>query len=173
LTKIEELEERLDKLPRGGSDPNEPSEEGNLIRWFWVQLHWTPEEAAEYDANHERMAAIVSERGHGPNGEPGGPYLSAEDNREYMRLSARCTQLAHDIQGKRVIANDAMRDRVWPDLAPRVLRYSTLQGKTAGELAENDKEELGDLEAWFEKLRREAIETAEKELAKTSQASEQ
>jgi predicted house-cleaning noncanonical NTP pyrophosphatase (MazG superfamily) len=106
------------------------------------------------------MEAIVAEAG--------SCYLNEEQNREYMKLSTRVTQLAHDVWGKRALANHVMRDRVWPELVPRALRYWKLVDKPCEQLTDAEAEELKGLLEWIDKLRAEAIETAEKELAKTS-----
>jgi hypothetical protein len=158
--KVERLGERVDQLSHGNDGDDLTTEEANLVRSFWRRLHWTDEEAEEYSKGEKRMEEI--------HVAAGSVYLGSEENREYMRLSKRSTELQHDIIGKRLIANEAMRARVWPELVPRVLRFYKLTEKPVEELANAEAEELEDLLDWFIKLRAEAIETAEKELAKTS-----
>lgn len=82
-----------------------------MVRSFWNLLHWTSEEAEEYSRGKQRMEEI--------HVAAGSVFLNSEQNHEYMRLSGRCTELQHDVIGKRVIASNALRDRVWPELTPR------------------------------------------------------
>jgi len=163
MSKVERLGERVDELSHNSQGPALTTEEANMVRSFWRQLHWTTEEAEEYSRGKKRMDEI--------HVAAGGPYLGSEENREYMRLSKRSTELQHDIIGKRVIATVAMRDRVWPDLAPRVLRYWKLREKSLEELTDAEAEELEGLLEWFSKLQAEAFEAAESLLAKTSATS--
>ena len=153
MTKIEELEERLDELSHGGNGDDLTTEEGNMVRYFWIQLHWTPAEAEEYSTIQKRRE-ILHENWEAHR-------MTAEEQAEYTRLSARSTELAHDICGKRVGANHAMRDRVWPMLAPRVLRYWKLQAKPCEELTDAEAEEFKGLLEWFSKLQAEALEAAD------------
>jgi hypothetical protein len=163
LTRINDLTERVDNLAHGNSQgPALTTEEANSVRELWLQLHWTDEEAKEYLACHDRMEGIHIAAG--------GPYLGSEENREYMMLSKRCTELVHDIRGKRIAATHAMRDRVWPELAPRALRYWKLVDKPREQLTGAEAEEFTALSEWLDKLRAEALETAEKQLAKTTGA---
>ena len=127
-----------------------------MVREFWINLHLTPEEGDEYDKAHARMKAIVAEAG--------SCYLDAEQNREYMKYSTRSTQLASDIVGTRVIANHGMRDRVWPELAPHVLRFRKLQEKPLEGLTDAEAEELEGLLEWFSKLQAEALEASRQAL---------
>jgi hypothetical protein len=98
----------------------------------------------------------------------GGPYLGSEENREYMRLSKRATELQHDIIGKRVIANEALRVRVWPELVSHVLRFCKLTENPVEQLTNTETQELEGLLEWFSKLQAETLETAGGQLAKTS-----
>lgn len=162
MTKVEKLEKRLNGLARHGEwDDGLTTPEANSVRELWIQLHWTPEEAAEHDRCEERMVAI--------HAAAGSVYLGSEENREYMRLSARATQLAHDVCMKRVIANHAMRDRVWPEFTPRALRYWKLVDKPREQLIDTEAEELKGLLEWLSKLQAEALEAAENQLTKTSE----
>jgi hypothetical protein len=154
LTKVEKLEERLDALAHDGQGPTLTTKEANMVREFWINLHFTPEEGDEYSAIRKRRDDIYAAAG--------SVYLGAEENREYMKLSKRSTELAHDIVGKRVIANHAMCDRVWPELAPRVLRYWKLREKPVEELTDAEAEEFKGLLEWFGKLQAEALEAAGK-----------
>jgi hypothetical protein len=165
LTKVGKLEERLNGLDHHGTwDHGLTTAEANLVRELWIQLHWTPEEAKEYLACKERMEGI--------HVAAGGPYLGSEENREYMILSKRCTELMHDIRGKRVAATHAMRDRVWPELAPRAVRYWKLAEKPREQLTDAEAAELKDLLEYLNKLQGEALEAArgslEAQLGKTS-----
>ena len=131
-SEVENLKERLNRLARSGySADGLTTEEANMVRYFWIRLNWTQEEEDEHHRCREQMDAI--------HDAAGSVYLNAEQNREYMKLSARATQVARDIGMKRVCANDAMRDRVWPELAPRVLRY--------WKLLENGKRRIAELNA--------------------------
>lgn len=163
MTKIEMLGERVDALDSSDQGPTLTTEERNMVNYFWFNLHFTREEADEYRKGKERMEAI--------HAAAGSVYLNAEQNREYMSLSARSTQLMHDVVPKRQRANEAIYVRVWPDLAPRVLRYWKLREKPLEELTEAEAEELNGLLEWFSKLQAEALEAAESLLAKTSATS--
>jgi len=155
LTKVEKLGERVNELAGRSIDgPALTTEEANMVRSFWRQLHWTTEEAEEYSSGKKRMDEI--------HVAAGGPYLGSEENREYMRLSKRSTELQHDIIGKRVIATVAMRDRVWLELVPRALRYWKLVDKPREQLTNAEAEELEGLLEWFSKLQAEVLEAAEK-----------
>lgn len=155
------MEERLNGLDhRGEWDDGLTTEEANSVRELWHQLHRTPDEVQEYVDAHARMDAIAAEAG--------SCYLNMEQNQEYMKLSARSTQLAHDVWGKRVIANHAMRDKVWPEFAPKAVRYWKLVDKPREQLTDAEAEELKDLIEWFSKLQAEALEAAESQLTKTS-----
>ena len=150
--KVERLEGRLNGLGRHGSwDDRLTTAEANSVRELWIQLHWTPEEAKEYLACHDRMEGI--------HVAAGGPYLGSEENRLYMVFSKRCTELVHDIRGKRLAATHAMRDRVWPEFAPRALRYWKLVDKPREELTDAEAQELKDLQEWFDKLQASGGET--------------
>jgi hypothetical protein len=157
LTKIEALGERLDKITHTGNwDSNLTTAEANSVRELWIQLHWTDEEAREYVRSKERMDVLYATAG--------SCYLGGEESREYSRLSARCTELVHDFRGKRVGANHAMRDRVWPEFAPRALRYWKLREKPLEELTTAEAEELKALQEWFDKLQAEALEASRQAL---------
>jgi hypothetical protein len=160
MTAIKKLEERVDELSHGGNRDDLTTQEANSVRELWIQLHWTDAEAQEYDRCKERMDAIYVAAG--------SVYLGSEENREYMRLSARSTELVHDIRGKRIGANHAIRDKVWPEFTPRALRYWKLVDKPREQLTGAEAEELKGLLEWFSKLQAEALEAAESQLAKTS-----
>lgn len=117
MTKLSNLTERVDQLGQG-QELALTTEEGNAVRWFWLHLHLTSEEVEEYSKAEKRQEEICAAAG--------GVYLNAEQNREYMDLAGRQVELVHEIAMKRVAANDALRDRVWPELAPRVLRWEKL-----------------------------------------------
>ena len=161
MSKVERLGERVNKLTHNSQGPALTTQEANSVRELWIQLHWTPEEAKEYLSCKERMEVIHIAAG--------GPYLGSEENRLYMILSKRCTELVHDIRGKRVAATHAMRDRVWPELVPRALRYWKLVDKPREQLTDAESEELKALLEWFSKLQAEALEAAESQLAKSSE----
>jgi hypothetical protein len=160
MSKVERLGERVDALTHNSQGPALTTEEANMVRSFWRKLHWTPEEAEEYSSGNKRMEEIYIAAG--------SVYLGSEENREYMRLSKRATELQHDIVGKRHIANEALRARVWPELVPRVLRFCKLTEKRVGELTGAEAEELNGLLEWFSKLQAEALQAAENQLTKTS-----
>jgi len=152
LTKVERLEDRLTKLGHHGEwDDGLTTAEANSVRELWIQLHWTDEEAQEYVRSKERMDVLYATAG--------SCYLGGEESREYSRLSARCTELVHDIRGKRLAATHAMRDRVWPEFAPRALRYWKLVDKPREELTDAEAQELKDLQEWFDKLQASGGET--------------
>ena len=159
MSKVERLGERVDELSHNSQGPALTTEEANMVRSFWRQLHWTTEEAEEYSRGKKRMDEI--------HVAAGGPYLGSEENREYMRLSKRSTELQHDIIGKRVIATVAMRDRVWPMLVPRALRYWKLIEKPREQLADAEAQELRNLTEWFSKLQAEALEASRQALEST------
>lgn len=121
-----------------------------MVRAFWIHLHWTPEEAEEYSRNKERMEAISEAAG--------SVYLNVEQNQEYMKLSGRCTELVHDVCMKRTIADHILRDRVWPELAPRVLRFYKLTEKPTEQLTDQETRELDSLLEWFSELQRMALD---------------
>lgn len=161
--KVEKLEERLNALGHHGEwDDGLTTAEANSVRELWIQLHRTDEEAQEYLDAHARMDAIAAEAG--------SCYLNEEQNREYMKLSIRVTQLAHDVWGKRVGANHAMRDRVWPELAPKALRYWKLREKPLEELTDAEAQELKDLQEWFDKLQAEALEASRQVLREETES---
>ena len=159
MTKIEALGERLDAITNRGNSPDLTTEEGNLVREFWIQLHWTDDEAKEYFDAEKRQDEI--------HAAAGSVYLNSEQNREYMRLATRQTELIHDIRGKRVGVNHVMRDRVWPMLVPRALRYWKLIEKPREQLADAEAQELRNLTEWFSKLQAEALEASRQALEST------
>jgi hypothetical protein len=61
-----------------------------------------------------------------------------------------------------------MRDRVWPEFAPRALRYWKLVDKPREELTDAEAQELKALLEWLNKLQAEVLEAAETALTKTS-----
>jgi len=124
-----------------------------MARSIWINLHWTQEEADEYVRIDKQLDVLTSVPGH---------------QEEYSKLSARSTYLAHDVGMKRTQANDQMRDRIWPELVPRVLRFSELTGKPEDTLPDAEMRELNDLTKWFMDLRVKAVESAEKQLTRTS-----
>ena len=150
--KVEKLSERVSELTRDGNSqaPGLTTEESNMASYFWSQLHWMTDEYEEYWAIRTRMEDI--------HAAAGSVYLGAEENRECMKLSERKTELFHDILGKRLRASNALRDRVWPELAPRVIRCYKLQEKP--QLTDDEVEELKGLMEWFSKLRQEALKTS-------------
>ena len=145
---IRSLEERVTRLNES-QEPSLTTSESNMVRAFWIHLHWTPAEAEEYSRCKERMEAISAAAG--------SVYLNAEQNREYMKLSGRCTELIHDIGMKRVGANNALRDRVWSELAPRVLRFQKLTERPSEQLTGDEKRDLETLLEWFSELQREVL----------------
>jgi hypothetical protein len=162
MTAIKKLEERVDELASNTHGPALTTQEANSVRELWIQLHWTPEEAQEYDRCKEQMESL--------HVAAGGPYLGSEENRLYMILSKRCTELMHDIRGKRIAATRAMRDRLWPELAPRALRYWKLVDKPREQLTDAEAQELRDLIEWFSKLQAEALEASRQALETCAQS---
>jgi hypothetical protein len=151
-SKIEKLSERVDELACGsGQGPTLTTEEANTVREFWINLHVTPEEGDEYSRNEERLKYLHT------------LWRACKWTKEYemeqSRLSERNVELDSDIVANRVIANHAMRDRVWPDLAPRVLRFRKLEKKPREELTDAEAEEWKGLLEWFSKLRQEVHQT--------------
>jgi hypothetical protein len=150
LTRINDLTERVDDLAHGNSQgPALTTEEANSVREFWIQLHWTTAEAEEYDAAERRQDEIRAAAG--------SVYFNTEQNREYNTLATRQVELIHAIRGKRVRANYALRDRVWPELVPRALRYWKLVDKPREQLTGTEAEELKSLLEWSSKLQAEAL----------------
>jgi hypothetical protein len=125
------------------------TEEENIVRYFWIQLHWTPGEAEEYDTIQKRRKILFENWTAG--------RMTAEEQAEYAKLN---TQLCDNIGVKRGIANEAMYDRVRPELAPRVLRVWKLHEKTREGLTDAEAEELKGLLEWFGKLQVEALEAS-------------
>jgi hypothetical protein len=153
LTKVEKLEARVDKIAHTGNwDDNLTTAEANSVRAFWIQLHWTSAEAEEYAAAERRQDEIRVAAG--------SVYFNTEQNREYNALATRQVELIHDIRGKRVGANRAMSDRVWPEFVPRALRYWKLVDKPREQLTDVEAEEFKGLLEWFSKLQAEALEAA-------------
>ena len=148
MTKIRDLEERVDRLGESQEVPL-TTEDANTVRFFWIQLNYSPQEAREYSALKKQREILY------------GNYLAKRrapgEAEEWITVSGRMTEIAHDIVMQRVIANDSLRDRVWPDLAPRVLRFCKLTEKPTEELTSGEVEELEGLAKWFSELRREAL----------------
>jgi hypothetical protein len=148
LTKISNLEERVDQLNQN-RDPSLTTEEANTVRAFWIQLNYTPKEAREYFTLNKRRKLLYEN------------YLAGRrapgEAEEWTNVTGRMTEIAHDIVMRRVIANRSLRDRVWPDLAPRVLRFCKLTEKPTEELTSNEAKELESLQEWFNELQREAL----------------
>ena len=147
-SEIKNLEERISKLNEN-QETSLTTEEANLVRSFWIQLNYSPEEAQEYSALDKRREVLYQNWLAGKR--------PPEEQDEWTRVSGRCTEIAHDIVMKRVIANHILRDRVWPELAPRVLMFRKLSAKTIEELNDDETEELKGLLEWFSKLRQEAL----------------
>lgn len=158
---VDNLHKRADDLAHNGDGHAElTTAEANSVRELWIRLHWTDAEAKEYSDAEKRQEEI--------HAAAGSVYLGSEENREYMRLSARQTELVHGIRGRRVGANHAMRDRVWPEFSPKALRYWKLVDKPHEQLTSDECKELEHLLEYFNRLQAEAIETAERELAKAN-----
>jgi len=88
LTKVEKLEERVDKIAHTGNwDDNLTTAEANSVRAFWIQLHWTSAEAEEYAAAERRQDEIRVAAG--------SVYFNTEQNREYNALATRQVELIH------------------------------------------------------------------------------
>lgn len=138
--------DRLDPKPT----PSLTTEEENTIRWFWIQLNSSPEEAEESSILNKRREVLYQNRLTGKS--------TPEETAEWTKVSGRITELAHDIGMRRVSANSALRDRVWGDLAPRVLRYYKLTEKPNEELTDDETEELVAILKWFKELQREALQ---------------
>ena len=147
-TKIEHLEERVNQLNES-QEPMLTTEDANTVREFWIQLNHSPEEAQEYSTLKERQDVLYENWLAGRRA-PG-------EAEEWTKVSGRLTEIAHGIVMKRVIANDALRDRVWPELAPRVLRFRELTEKPSEELTSTETKELESLVEWFSELQREAL----------------
>ena len=148
MTKISDLEERVDRL----NETHEPSlttEEANTVRAFWIQLNYSPEEAEEYSTLDKRREVLYENYLAGKK--------SLEEQAEWTKITERCTQIAHDIVMARVGRNQSLRDRVWPGLAPRVLRFRELTEKPSQELTGDEKRDLETLLDWFSELQQEAL----------------
>jgi hypothetical protein len=145
LTKISDLEERVNRLNEG-KEVSLTTEEANTVRGFWIQLNHSPEESQEYSVLRERQDILYEN------------YIAGkwtpEMQEEWTRNGGRMTQIAHDIVMQRAIGNRPLRDRVWPELAPRVLRFYKLTEKPSAELTGDETKELGFLMEWFSELQR-------------------
>jgi hypothetical protein len=124
-------------------------EEANTVRWFWIQLHYTDDEAEEEAWLKKRQDVLYEKWQAGKQ--------SPEEHAEYSRLEERIVQICHDVVMERVGRNDGLRDQVWPELAPRVLRYWKLREKPGEGLTAREKQELESLLEWFGKLQQEAL----------------
>jgi hypothetical protein len=156
LTKVEKLSERVSELAHGNG-PALTTQEANSVRALWIRLHYTDEEAREYQTLHERHETLYQKY------EAADPHsLSTEELEEWNKNGRRSAEIAHDTVMRRVVANHAMRDRVWPELVPRALRYWKLVDKPREELSGAEAEELNGLLEWFSKLQAEALEAAER-----------
>jgi hypothetical protein len=153
LTKIAKLAERVDELAGDGQGPALTTEEANSVRQLWIQLHYTDEEAREYRTLHERHEVLFQKYEVARS-------LSPEELEEWNKNGQRCAEIAHDTVMRRVAANRAMRDRLWPELAPRALRYWKLVDKPRDQLTDVEAEELNGLLEWFSKLQAEALEAS-------------
>jgi hypothetical protein len=164
-TEIKNLEERVNRLNETQA-ASLTKEEANHARAIWINLHWTQEEADEYANIHKRLDVLLE------NAKARSYQRIPGEQAESSRLSARATELAHDIGMKRALGNHAMRDHIWPELVPRVLRLRKLTEKPEDALPEAEMRELNDLTKWFMDLRIKAVESAEKQLAQTSKQKE-
>ena len=147
-TEIERLEERVNRLNES-QEPSLTTEDANTVRQFWIQLNHSLEEAREYSTLKERQDVLYENWLAGRRA-PG-------EAEEWTKVSGRLTQIAHDIVMKRVIANHSLQDRVWPELAPRVLRFRKLTEKPSEELTSEETKELESLLEWFSELQRKAL----------------
>jgi hypothetical protein len=145
-TEIKNLEERISQLNANHGAPLS-TEEANTVRWFWIQLTYTREEAEEETRLRQRQDTIFRKW----------ETATPEERQEYDTLEKRIVEICHDTVMQRVVNNHAMRDRVWPELAPRVLRFHKLAEKPSGELTSEQKRELETLTKWFSELQREAL----------------
>ncbi len=134
------------------------TDQANLARSLWINLHWTKEEADEYGNIRKRLDVLLE------NAKARSWKRIPDEQAEWERLSERSTYLAHDVGMKRCIANNVMRDQVWPELVPRVLRFSELADKPEDTLQDAEMRKLNDLTKWFLDLRAKAVESAEKQL---------
>ncbi|MGP8069874.1 MAG: hypothetical protein ACLP5V_08295 [Candidatus Bathyarchaeia archaeon] len=159
-TEIKNLTERVERLNENQA-ASLTTDEGNMARGIWINLHWTREEADEY-ANIRKRRDVLHEKWLQGKTTP-------EENQESSRLSERSTYLAHDISMRRCLANDVMRDRVWPELVPRAIRFTKLTEKPEDTLPDAEMQELNDLTKWFMDLRVKVVESAEKQLKKPPQ----
>lgn len=145
---IRTLEERVDRLNES-KGLSLSTEEANTVRAFWIQLNYSREEADEYSTLDKRREVLYQN------------YLAGKETQqeqaEWTKITERCTQIAHDIVMQRVINNDALRDRVWPELAPRVLRFRELTEKPHQDLTGDENRELEILLGYFSELQREAL----------------
>jgi hypothetical protein len=159
-TEIENLEERINRLGES-QEVSLSTEEANMVRSVWIHLHWTNEEAEEYE-NIRKREDVLLEHSKARN------YTRIPgEEEEWTKLSNRSTELAHDIGMKRVIANHAMRDRIWPEFTRRVLRFIELSKKPTEQLLSQEKQELDTLLEWLGKVRDEAVETAKEKMKTT------
>jgi len=148
MTKISDLEGRVNRLNES-QESSLTTEEANMVRSFWVELNYSPEERAEYDTLDKRREVLYQN------------YLAGkktpQEQAEWTKITERCTPIAHDKVMMRVIANTSLRDRVWAELASRVLRFQKLTEKPYLELTSNETKEIETLLEWFSKLQRKAL----------------
>ncbi|MGA2626201.1 MAG: hypothetical protein ABSF63_03960 [Candidatus Bathyarchaeia archaeon] len=148
LTTVKSLQERINQL-NPGQTPELTTPEANAVRWFWIQLNYTPEEAEE-DIGLRKRKEILYENWLAHKSLPG-------EQDEWTKIESRLVELIHDIVMPRAERNSALRDRVWPELTGRVLRWHKLGEKPSEQLTGDEVKELGLLTAWFDELQREAL----------------
>jgi hypothetical protein len=106
---MRDLEKRVNRLNKF-DESSLTTKEANAVRWFWIQLHHTPEEAEEHATLQQRQDALFENYKAGNE--------TSEEQQEWTKNESRIVEIAHNTM-QRVSATHALRDRVWPELAPR------------------------------------------------------
>jgi hypothetical protein len=153
-SEIKGLGERVSRLNKT-EQPGLTTEEANMVRAFWIRLNYSPEEGEE-EVALEKRSEILYQNWLARKSLPG-------EQEEFSKVSARSTEIAHDIVMMRVIANHALRDRVWPEFVTRVLRFRQLTDETSTDLSSDESKELETLLEWFNELQCEALKKSEME----------
>lgn len=135
---------RLNKISLNVGPAQLPSEEHFFVQNFWVRLHFTAEEWAEWQALNKREATLNAKYCEG--------VWSPQDTEEWNKIGGRLVELGHDRAFQRSVRNRPLRHRIWVEFAPRVLRFQKLTRKPQAGLSLEEKAELDKLMEYFEEL---------------------
>ena len=148
MTKVRDLAARVERLTEEEA-LRLPGEDYSKVQAIWVRLHFTSEEHAEYCDLNEHDNALY-ENYLGDNWTP-------EMQLKSTRIGRRMLEIDHDTVLQRSIRNRPLRVKVWPELAPRVLRLCKLTAKPEEQLSFQEKEELDDIVEYFNELQKRAL----------------